>query len=265
MLHCDLRVRWKVTSDLRFQTAISEPKTPSFCGISGDLAPSTRKSLAIAIVRFWCATDNMLEDGKDMAEEGTGITPESEGDIQDSRTRTWAQVAKPCWGKGDAVCAKLPVYMGPSMNSQPLSEYGFAYGLKTETRQFSTNFSCEPHGEGKEKCLCPSTDRVRFRLFPSTVWAGGEYGLDWFRARFRYPRRWERVREPHAKQYSDSALNSVGLSVRNPSPNQHCIRQHWGRAEEPGIAQEPSQIDRNFCSFLEVHFCLLVLLGQENF
>ena len=55
MLHCDLRVRWKVASDLRFRAALSEPKTPSFCGISGDLAPSTRKSLAIAIVRFWCA------------------------------------------------------------------------------------------------------------------------------------------------------------------------------------------------------------------
>ena len=55
MLHCDLRLRWKVASDLRFRAAISEPKTPSFCGISGDLAPSTRKSLAIAIVRFWCA------------------------------------------------------------------------------------------------------------------------------------------------------------------------------------------------------------------
>ena len=38
MLHCDLRVRWKVASDLRFRAAISEPKTPSFCGISGDLA-----------------------------------------------------------------------------------------------------------------------------------------------------------------------------------------------------------------------------------
>ena len=55
MLHCDLRVRWKVASDLRFRAAISEPKTLSFCGISGDLAQSTRKSLAIAIVRFWCA------------------------------------------------------------------------------------------------------------------------------------------------------------------------------------------------------------------
>ena len=55
MTHCDLRVRWKVASDLRFRDAISEPKTPSFCGISGDLAPSTRKSLAVAIVRFWCA------------------------------------------------------------------------------------------------------------------------------------------------------------------------------------------------------------------
>ena len=48
MLHCDLRVRWKVASDLRFRAAISESKTPSFCGISGDLAQSTRKSLAIS-------------------------------------------------------------------------------------------------------------------------------------------------------------------------------------------------------------------------
>ena len=55
MLHCDLRVRWKVASDLGFQAAISEPKTPSFCRIHGDLPPSTRKSLAIAIVRCWRA------------------------------------------------------------------------------------------------------------------------------------------------------------------------------------------------------------------
>ena len=41
-LHCDLRVRWKVASDLRFRAAISEPKTPSFCGISGDLALSSQ-------------------------------------------------------------------------------------------------------------------------------------------------------------------------------------------------------------------------------
>ena len=62
MLHCDLRVRWKVASDLRFWAAISEPKTPSFCGISGDLAPSTRKSLAIAIVRFWCAKTQKIRE-----------------------------------------------------------------------------------------------------------------------------------------------------------------------------------------------------------
>ena len=60
MMHCDLRVRWKVASDLRFRAAISESKTPSFCGISGDLAPSTRKSLAIAMVRFWCAKQEPL-------------------------------------------------------------------------------------------------------------------------------------------------------------------------------------------------------------
>ena len=55
MLHCDLRVRWKVASDLRFRAAISNPKTSSFCGISGNFGPSTRKSRAIAIMRFWCA------------------------------------------------------------------------------------------------------------------------------------------------------------------------------------------------------------------
>ena len=53
-------VRWKVASDLGFRVAISEAETPSFCGISGDLVPSTRKSLAIAIVRFWCAKDGTL-------------------------------------------------------------------------------------------------------------------------------------------------------------------------------------------------------------
>ena len=46
-----LRVRWKVAFGLRFLS----PKPLHFYGISGDLAPSTRKSLAIAIVRFWCA------------------------------------------------------------------------------------------------------------------------------------------------------------------------------------------------------------------
>ena len=50
-----IRVRWKIASDLRFWAAISKPKTHSFCGNSGDVAPSTRKSLVIAIVRFWCA------------------------------------------------------------------------------------------------------------------------------------------------------------------------------------------------------------------
>ena len=52
ILHCVLSVRWKVASDLRFRVAISEAETPSFCGISGDLAPSMRKSLAIVIADF---------------------------------------------------------------------------------------------------------------------------------------------------------------------------------------------------------------------
>ena len=76
MLHCDLRVRWKVASNLRFRAAISEPKTPFFCGISGDLALSTRKSLAIAIVRFWCAKFFCL---KDIIEGGLCPSPSTWG------------------------------------------------------------------------------------------------------------------------------------------------------------------------------------------
>ena len=57
MMHCDLRVRWKVASDLRFRAAISEPKTPSCCRISGDVAKSTRKSLALS--RRLAATESI--------------------------------------------------------------------------------------------------------------------------------------------------------------------------------------------------------------
>ena len=70
MLHCDLCVRWKIASNLRFRAAISEFKTPSFCGILANWlsrSPSTRKSLAIAIVRFWCAKGrkkNWRQEGK---------------------------------------------------------------------------------------------------------------------------------------------------------------------------------------------------------
>ena len=39
---------------------ISKPEIPSFCGLFGDLAPSTRKSPAIAIVRSWCAKGPVL-------------------------------------------------------------------------------------------------------------------------------------------------------------------------------------------------------------
>ena len=38
-----------------FGLRLSPKPLNSFCGISGDLAPSTERSLAIAIVRFWCA------------------------------------------------------------------------------------------------------------------------------------------------------------------------------------------------------------------
>ena len=73
------------------------------------------------------------------------------------------------------------------LESAPLSEYGFAYGLKAETCQFSTNFSCEPHGEGKETYLSEYRSITvsivsKYSLgwssqVVSTVWIGSEYGF----------------------------------------------------------------------------------------
>ena len=60
MLHCDLRVRWKVASDLRFRAAISEPKTPSFCGISGDLARQRENTTTKARISYACRTPKIL-------------------------------------------------------------------------------------------------------------------------------------------------------------------------------------------------------------
>ena len=66
----------------------------------------------------------------------------------------------------------------------PLSEYGFAYGLKTETRQFSTNSLVSPtEKERKHSFVRVQTEygfgcfQVRFGLVVSTVWIGSEYGF----------------------------------------------------------------------------------------
>ena len=83
MLHCDLRVRWKVASDLRFRAAISQPKTPSFCGISGDLAPSTRKLLAIAIFPILVRYKD-----RDDVTQGTSHSPQNPQDIEVAQ-RSW--------------------------------------------------------------------------------------------------------------------------------------------------------------------------------
>ena len=55
---------------------------------------------------------------------------------------------------------------------QLLSENGFVHGLKTETCQFSTSFSCESHGEGKGTMPLPE-----YRS--SMVSIVSKYGLDW--------------------------------------------------------------------------------------
>ena len=67
---------------------------------------------------------------------------------------------------------------------QPLSEYGFAYGLKTETCQFQRNFSCEPHGQKRKHILSEyrlstvaSISKMQFGMVGSTFWIGSEYGF----------------------------------------------------------------------------------------
>ena len=54
MLHCDIRVRWKVASNLQFRAAVAAPETLSLyiCRISGDLAPSTRNRQGLRLRDF---------------------------------------------------------------------------------------------------------------------------------------------------------------------------------------------------------------------
>ena len=110
MLHCDLRVRCKVASDLRFRAAISESKTPSFCGISGDLAPSTRKSLAIAIVRFWCAKVRAVNQNRSNSSKSKPQLKRTEAnrghplDAQITNqnrcdSNSWKTLTSPCFGR----------------------------------------------------------------------------------------------------------------------------------------------------------------------
>ena len=60
-------LRFKGAMENRWRFAISGcdvwAQIPSPCGISGGWASSTRKSLAIAIVRFWCAKVDKFLDG----------------------------------------------------------------------------------------------------------------------------------------------------------------------------------------------------------
>ena len=107
----------------------------------------------------------------------------------------------------------------------------------------SDEFSSEPHGEGKEAYLYPSTDRVRFSALPSTASIGlvVSTALDWFRVRFRRPLKSKRVRDPRAKQYSDSALRKIRAPIKiksalPPPPTQKGgILRTWFFLQKEGI------------------------------
>ena len=106
-------------------------------------------------------------------------------------------------------------------------------GFLHPSLQSPSNVSCEPHGEGKETCLCPSTDRVQVRLFPSTVWAGREYGLDWFRVRCRYPLRRERVRESRSRPPTPFRMTLKESIWRGVRRRWNCSAKLLGRGQGP--------------------------------
>ena len=72
----------------------------------------------------------------------------------------------------------------PCTFSQPLSEYGFEYGLKTEMRQFSTNFHVSPAEKERKHTFVRAQIEYGFDCFQawfglvvSTVWIGSKYGF----------------------------------------------------------------------------------------
>ena len=67
---------------------------------------------------------------------------------------------------------------------------------------FQGVLSCEPHREGKETCLCPTTDRARFDGFQiqfglvvRMVWIGSEYGCT-----VSLPSSWVKARQKATRQ-----------------------------------------------------------------
>ena len=64
MLHCDLRVRWKVASDLRFRAAISEPKTPFFLRDFWRFGPVNADIASDCDCAIWCAKHRKIRFSK---------------------------------------------------------------------------------------------------------------------------------------------------------------------------------------------------------
>ena len=81
------------------------------------------------------------------------------------------------FGLLERVCQRvLRTRVSKHVFNQPLSEYGFAYGLKTEMCQFSNHFLVSPTAKERKQIL--SEHRL------STVSIVSKYGLDWSAVRF---------------------------------------------------------------------------------
>ena len=120
MLHCDLRVRWKVAIPFAISGCDFWAKTPFFCRISVDLAPSARKSLAIAIVRFWCAKQKKTPQTKKSefpSPGGSGVSREVGQKFKDCKHR-------------NSTSRELPSG-GPDTNS---GQYHWTLGLPFESK-----------------------------------------------------------------------------------------------------------------------------------
>ena len=81
MLHCDLRVRWKVASDLWFRAAISEPSFWRFGSVNAEIASDCDCAISLTppILAFLAKTQGRPEKSKDFSFCRTLNIPGKEG------------------------------------------------------------------------------------------------------------------------------------------------------------------------------------------
>ena len=131
--------------------------------------------------------------------------------VSRSRLREWTPndfiPRSPC--ENHALSREVPCDLTPAKENRSDCDLRFGRGQKKgislcpsavsgtawtwKCANFSKNFSCEPHGQGKETYLV--WVQIEYvSIVSKYVWIGRQYGLDWFWIRFRHPLRLKRIR-----------------------------------------------------------------------